>query len=405
MPNFNYTAKTADGATKTGVSSAKDLSQLAQNLKNDGLILINGVSEQEKLKRKNIFSKDIFGGVSVAEKILITKNLWFMISAGMAPVKCFEILSTQTKKKSLKDALLDIKEDINKGDTLAGAFSLFPNIFSDLYRNMIKVAEESGTLEEALSTLCIQMEREHEIKSKVKNAMIYPAVICITILAVGFILVFFILPKLSQFFNSLHAKLPWYTKAVIGLGQLSPSQWGITMVVFAIIAVAGFFFLRTKMGERVKFFVFMRIPLIAKLVKENNAAILMRVLHSLISSGVPVVKSLEIASGTVTNFYYKKALLETAEKVKKGENISKSLAVYKEIFPAGTIEMIEVGESTGKIALTLKNLAEFYEKEAIGLTDGLLAAIEPVLILFFGVAVGFFAVAIIEPLYSSLGAI
>lgn len=402
MPNFIYNAKTFDGKNETGVLTAKDVHELAKQLKVQGLVLVSlDIEGQEK---KSFFKMSLPSfRVSLSEKIMMTRNLWIMVSTGLSIVRSFTLLAGQTKNTKLKKALLAVKEEVNKGENFSDSLAHFPDIFSNLFCSMVRVGEESGTLEEALETLSLQMGKEHELKSKIQQAMMYPMMIMLTMLGIGAIIMTFVFPQLSAFFDSLKAELPWYTKLLIGTGNFITQKWYFVILIVVLLVLILISAIKTKTGKKISDTVFLKIPILSSLVKKNNAAVLIRCLSSLMSSGVPLVKSLEIAEGTVGNFYFKQALADACEKVKKGEKLSVSLQKYNSIFPFGAIEIMEVGEETGKSAVILKKLAEFYEEEVMDTAQNLSSIIEPLLILFLGVGVAFFAFSIIEPMYSILG--
>lgn len=401
MPNYFYTAKSFDGKTKTGSFPAKDMYQLAQLLKNDGLLLIKAVSEEERKKNWLLILFSV-STVSAVEKIMLVKNLHIMVATGLSLVRSFDILANQSRNSKLKSILFDIKEKINKGENLSSSMAKYPNVFSEFFQSMVKIGEESGTLEEIFKTLALQFEKEHELKSKVKGAMIYPSVILSVMLGVGALITIVVLPRLNDFFKNLNVELPFYTKLVINFGNFARKWW--YLLLFAPFFLIEFYiiFVRTANGKRLRDTIFLKIPFFSQLVKKNNSALMIRSLSSLISSGITLTRSLEITAGTCGNIYYKKALLEASEKIKKGERLSASLKPYQKIFPVGTIEMIEVGEETGKTSIILKKLAEFYEKEVISAAENLSTLIEPLLILVLGLAVAFFAFSIVEPMYSIL---
>jgi type II secretory pathway component PulF len=405
MPNYFYTAKSFDGQTKTGDIFAKDLHELATVLKDQDMILIKAI-DQEKKEKKNTFVLPSFSsGVPAVEKIMMVKNLQVMIAAGLSVVKSFQVLSNQTKKKKLKMALIDIKKKISKGDSLSSALSHYPAIFSEFFLSMVKVGEESGTLEEVLKVLSSQLEKEHRLKSKIQGAMIYPCIILVVMIMVGIVVATVVLPSLDSFFSSLNTEMPFYTKMIIWAGRFSVRYWPLLIITPLALFGSLWMVLKTKWGKKAEDAVLLKVPLFSPLVKKSNCAVLIRSLSSLIASGVPFTRSLEVTAETVGNYYFKKALQESLEKVKKGDKLSKALASYQDIFPFGIIEMIEVGEETGKTSTILKELANFYEEETIAATEKLSAAIEPILIVVLGLSVGFFAISIIEPMYSSLGAI
>jgi type IV pilus assembly protein PilC len=403
MPSYIYTAKSLEDKTISGILDARDMRELAKILKNDGLFLVRAVAKGDKNKR--IFDFSFSSKVSSADKIMFTKNLSIMIATGLSLVKSFEILANQAKNKKFKIALFAIKEKINKGESIFSALAGYPDIFSDFFLSMIRVGEEAGTSEEVLKILSIQLEKEHKLKSEMQGAMIYPIIVLSLMLVVGIVVAIVVLPKLNKFFIDMGADVPFYTRMLISLGDFSLKNWPMVIISPVILVFLFIWALKTKIGKWLKDTVLLRVPVISSLIKENNCAILIRSLSSLLGSGVSLTTSLQVSSGTVGNFYFKKALTDALERVKKGESLSIALGSYANIFPYGAIEMIEVGEETGKTSVVLKNLADFYEDEVIAATAKLSAIIEPVLIIIIGLVVAVFAFSIIGPMYSSLGAI
>jgi len=403
VANYFYVAKSFDGETKTGNTEALNERELAQSLKSRGLVLIKTVLKEEK---KNWLNFSIGGHrVSLTDKIMITKNLGVMFSAGLSLVKSFDILASQARSKELKSALLNIKDRVSKGENFSDTLASYPHIFSDLFVNMVKVGEESGTLDEVFQVLSLQLQKEHELRSKIRNAMAYPMIIVLVMIAVGIVIVTFVLPNLNVFFSSLSVEIPIYTKIVLAVGAFLAKNWYL-MIVGPIIFFGGIYLiLRTKRGKNAADALFLKIPIISPIIKKNNSAMLIRSLSSLVAASVPLITSLEITAKTMGNHYYKEALNNAVIRVKKGEKLSGALKSYQNIFPVGVIEMIEVGEETGKTSSILKKLADFYEQEAIDAIEKVTTLIEPILIIILGLSVGFFAVSIIEPMYSSLKAI
>jgi len=404
MPNYFYTAKSFEGNTETGMLNAKDQYELAQSIRDKGLILVKALPEEEnrKFSLKLLFQSF---RVSLPEKIIMVRNLGVMSSTGLSFVKIFEVLSRQTKNKKLSSALIDIKNKINKGENLSSSLARYPNIFSELFVNMVKVGEESGTLDDIFQILSLQLQKEHELKSKIKNAMIYPVIILVVMLVVGIIIITVVLPNLKLFFNSLNAGIPIYTKILLWTGDFLSQKWYLVLGAFILVILSLYLASRTKIGKKIIDAFLMKLPLISKIVKKNNAAFLIRSLSSLITAGVPLTNSLEIASKTVSNHYFKDAALDAEEKIKKGWKLSDAFKIHQDIFPFGVTEMVEIGEETGKSSTILKRLADFYEQEAISAVEQLSVLVEPLLIVVLGLGVAFFAFSIIVPMYSSLKAI
>lgn len=404
MPNFSYTAKSIDGEIKTGVSDAENIRELARSLKAEGLILVGADYKTEK--GKGSFSLSFFyGKVSIAEKMLMTRNLSIMVATGLSLAKGFPILAAQSKSKKMKVALLDIGQEISKGKSLSDSFKKYPDIFPELYQSMIEIGEESGTLEDVLNILSLQLEKEKEMSSKIQRALIYPTILVSVMIIVGIGLSIFVLPKINAFFQSLHAQLPITTVIILGSGNFVLKYWYFLIILLFVIIFAFLTAVKTKSGKFIIDTMMLKIPFVSSLVKKSNSASLIRSLSSLLSSGVPLIRSLEITAGTVNNFYFKQALQGASEEIEKGKKLFISLEPYKNIFPYGALDMIEIGEETGRTSLILKKLAEFYEEEVSNIAENLSAIIEPVLIVIIGAVVGVFAVSIIGPLYSVLGTI
>jgi type IV pilus assembly protein PilC len=270
---------------------------------------------------------------------------------------------------------------------------------------MIKVGEEAGTLEEVLKVLASQMEKEKDIKSKVKGAMIYPAIIIFAMLGIGILMLFTVVPELSKTFKELEIELPLTTRVVIGIADFLTKKWYLVIVILSVLIFLFWRVLKTKSGKKIFDSFSLKFPIISPIIKNTNSAYTVRTLSSLISAGVPLPRALEITSRTLGNVFYKNALSEAAEKVRKGEKMSEALKLYENIYPLTVIQMISVGEETGETSVILSKLADFYEEEVSNATKNLASVIEPVLMLIIGTVVGFFAVSMVQPMYSMLGAI
>ncbi|MBC7073797.1 type II secretion system F family protein [Candidatus Parcubacteria bacterium] len=399
MPKYFFQAKTVSGEEKAGFLEAKDIRDLVSQLKKEGLILIKAEIEQKKEKGK--FSLPSFS-IPLSEKLFFTKNLKVMISAGVPLTRAILNLAEQTKNKKFKNILNEIGEKITKGERFSDALSFYPEVFPEIYYNMIKVGEESGTLEQSLEILATQMEKEKEIKDKIKSAMIYPSVILVLMLGIAFLMLAFVVPKLTEALMELEVELPPTTKFVIFLGQFFSQNFSLFLLIFGGIFFFFFQFLKTPFGKSLWDSVLLKIPIVSDIVKKSNSALLARTLSSLISAGVSLPKSLEICAKTLTNVHFKNAVLKSAEKVKSGQKLSQSLIEFPKLIPLTLISMIEVGEESGETTTTLSTLATFYETEVDNITRNLSSLIEPILLILIAGAVGFFAISMLQPIYSAM---
>ncbi|HLN19383.1 MAG TPA: type II secretion system F family protein [Patescibacteria group bacterium] len=396
-----YTAKNFSGETKSGEMEVKNERDLASQLRADGFMLTSfkEFKEEEGMNLKIRFLDRLLG-ISVKEKLIFARNLRVMIASGLTLSRAINNINAQVKNKRFKKVLSEVFADIQSGKTFADSLAKYPGIFNDLFVNMVRVGEASGNLEEVLGILEVQLEKEHELSSKIKGAMTYPAVILVAMLAIGIIMLTYILPRLMGVFQDMKVDLPTSTKTIIAISDFLKNH---NILVILLMVGTGLFlkiFLTTKKGKRTLSFFSVNTPIIKNLVIKINCARFSRIYSSLLKSGVSVIEALKIISRTLTNHYYQVALEEGIEQIQKGVNLSKVIEKKTKIFPILVAQMLEVGEETGKTESILLKLAEFYEEEVNNITKNMSSIIEPVLMIIIGSAVGFFAVSMLQPMYS-----
>jgi len=404
VPKYSFTAKSLEGEEQSGITEATNIQALAKTLKQQGFILIRAEPAKEKKEKRLELSLPFLERVSLTEKMMFTRNLQVMIASGLPLPRALNTLFEQAKSQKLKKALLDIREKVVKGKNFSETLKDHPDIFSELFRNMIKVGEESGTLEKVLTVLTQQMEREHELKSKVQGALMYPAVIILAMVGIGVLMLVMVIPQLGETFEELEIDLPVTTKLVIGLGTFLAEKWYLAIIIIIALFLLFWMASKSKVGKKIIDTLLLKFPVISVLIKKTNSAYTVRTLSSLIASGIPIVRSLEITAGVLGNVYYKEAIQEAAIKVKKGGKLSEALKTCKDIYPLVVFQMIEVGEETGESSKILAKLADFFEDEVGNATKNLASVIEPVLMIIIGVVIGFFAISMVQPMYSMLGA-
>jgi len=250
-----------------------------------------------------------------------------------------------------------------------------------------------------------QLEKEKELSSKIKGAFIYPTIIFLIMIIIGILMLVLVVPKLAETFAELNISLPLTTRLVIGLGNFLAAQWYWVILLLIFLFFFCQLILKTKIGKRIIDTLVLKIPVISSLVKKINSARTMRSLGSLIEAGVPLVRSLEITANVLSNSYYRQPLLTASMEVKKGKKLSEIISSYQDIYSPLFVEIIRVGEETGKTASVLAKLADFLEEEVAYATKNLTSVIEPFLILIMGAAIGFFAISLIQPMYSMLEAL
>jgi type IV pilus assembly protein PilC len=400
MPKFTYTAKNFEGKIKKGEMEARDEKTLAQELRSEGFLItaVKLIDKEEKAIGTNFFDK--FSNVPLKDKMIFARNLSVMISAGLPVSKGIENLALQTKNKKFKNILKNIFEELQKGTALSECLRKYPGIFSELFINMVKVGEAGGTLDESLNIVATQLEKEHDLLGKVRGAMMYPAVILVAMIGIGIIMLTFILPKLTSVFDDMEVVLPPMTRAIIAMSDFMRNHsiiFSVSIIVFLLLLKI---FWGSKPGKKFFGLMAVKIPVIKNIIIKVNCARFARIYSSLLKSGVSVIEALKICSNTLGNYFYKKAINNSIEQVQKGVSLSAIMSSYPEIFPPLVPQMLEVGEETGKIEAVLMKLAEFYEEEVSQITKNMSSIIEPVLMLVIGTAVGIFAVAMLQPMYS-----
>ncbi len=402
MSNYTYKARASDGSLKEGVAEAKSEQDLAHLLASQGLRVVS--MEGPKGKKISEFSFS-FGSVSLVERMMFTKNLSVMIGAGLSLTKALGVLSEQTKNDKFKKIIKSIAEDIQKGEQLEQSMSKHKAVFSSLYVSMVKVGETAGNLKEVLSSLAVQMKKDHDITSRVKGAMMYPSIILIAMLGIGALMMTLVVPSLAKTFKDMGAELPASTQFIIGVSNFLINFWYVAILLIIIFIYSFKKILKTETGKKAFDGMILKLPIFGNLSKQLNSARFSRTFTTLINSGVPIVDALNIISATLSNWFFAESMKSAAREIQKGKQLNEVLLKYKDIYPPLVIQMIEVGEETGALTEIMSQLAEFYEEEVDNVTKNMSTIIEPVLMIFIGAGVGFFAISMITPMYSMLDSI
>lgn len=399
MARFIYTA-TKDGKKITGSVEATTKEAALKTLAHQD---IHTLIIKEESAKNGLSGLLKFGHkVKSRELVVFTRQLSTMVSAGVPLTRALATLQSQTESKYFNTVIGAINKDIEGGMPLATAFSKYPNIFSDVYVNMVHAGEAGGILDEILKRLASQVEKDASIRKKIKSAMAYPMVILsITILAFFGIMIF-IIPKLGDILKDLggeNAELPVYTQAL-----LSASGFMQQNVVFIVIILAlGIFglrrYIKTPNGKYKLHSLLLRLPIIKVVIIKIAIARFARTFASLMSSGVAVLDALEVTGGAIGNKVIEAELKQAAVHVKNGKQLSETLADSKH-FPAIVAQMLAIGEETGQIDTILLKVAEFYEEEVDAVIDGISSLIEPLMIIVLGSIVGLIAASVMGPIAS-----
>ncbi|MBP6858937.1 MAG: type II secretion system F family protein [Candidatus Pacebacteria bacterium] len=406
MSHFTFKAKKPSGEIYSSEKDVADRYELYKLIRESGDEV---VEVKEKAASKGLHMDISFGGllnrVKMIEKINFARNLGSMLDAGLALSRALSVLERQARNKALKKILNELIAEVNRGSTFSDALAKHPKIFAPLFVSMVHAGEQSGTLADSLKVIATQMDKSYELERKVRGALIYPAVIVCIMILIGVLMLVFVIPTLMKTFTELNVPLPLTTRVVLGVSNAF-QHYGILLLIAAVLIGFGFsWWAKQQSGKRVIHAALLKIPVIGGLVQETNAARTARTLSSLLSSGVDVVESVAITAGVVQNVYFKDVLEKAGEAIKKGDLMSKIFNDATKYYPIFMAEMMSVGEETGKTGDMLSGVAKYYEDDVEQKTKDMSTIIEPFLMVIIAAAVGFFAVAMISPMYSLVNVI
>ena len=399
MPAFTYTARALNGDLRTATIDAPSRDEVVAQLRRQRL---NVVKIDEAAQAAN--KKKSGGKISMRDIVIFTRQFSTMINAGLPLVQALDILAKQSENKALKDVTRAVVFDVESGHTVADALRKHPKAFSDLYVNMVAAGEAGGILDTILMRLATFMEKNDALVRKVKGAMIYPGVITSVAGIAIVVLLVFVIPVFEKMFASVGMALPLPTRVVIGMSRFLQGYW---WAVIAAIVVAGYSlkkYYATPDGKLAIDRMLLKMPVLGDVLRKSAVSRFTRTLGTLIGSGVSILDGLEITAKTAGNRVIQDAIMESRASIAGGETISAPLQ-KSQVFPPMVISMIAVGEQTGGLDEMLSKIADFYDEEVDAAVSGLLALMEPIMIVFLGVVVGGMVVAMYLPIFDMINAV
>jgi len=348
----------------------------------------------------------IFSHIPMVEKVLFTRHLAIMVKTGIPITEALDTLMEQTKSGLFKRTIRSMLTDVQNGKPLGTAMQKHPYVFSPLEISLVEIGEEAGVLEENLHFLTTQLEKELSLKKKVQGALIYPAIVFSLTFFMSMGIAIFILPRVIDLFSGLNVELPITTRILLYIANLLQDHGFIILIGGILLVVLTGFAWRLKQVKPVTHRVLLHTPIIGTFIRNVQLARLSRSLGTLIKSGVPINRSIDITARTLTNVVYQKSLYVATKSISAGNSLTGSIGAFSpNLYPVITIKMIQVGEKSGRLDETLLYLADFYEEEVENMSKNLTTLLEPALLIFLGVVVAFVALAIIGPIYSLTGSI
>src|SRR5438874_4665853 len=395
MPVYTYSARAINGELKTATIDAPSREEAVAQLRKQRLNVIK-IDEATKSKKKA-------GKVPMREIVIFTRQFSTMINAGLPLVQALDILATQSENQNLKDVTRAVVFDVESGNTVADALRKHPNAFSELYVNMVAAGEAGGILDTILMRLAVFMEKNDALVRKVKGAMIYPGVIMSVAFIAITVLLVFVIPLFENMFASVNMALPLPTRIVIGMSRFLKSYWlAVGLGGFGLVYMLKNYY-ATSNGKLAIDKLMLKAPVLGDVLRKSAVSRFTRTLGTLISSGVSILDGLEITAKTAGNRVIQDAIMESRASIAGGETISAPLK-KSAVFPPMVISMIAVGEQTGGLDEMLTKIADFYDEEVDAAVSGLLALMEPMMIVFLGVVVGGMVISMYLPIFDMVNA-
>jgi len=396
---FAYTGRDRQGNTLKGTMDAEHRDQVARKLREDGLLVMD--VKQKSQSRGFSLGSIRPRKVKLPDLVIYSRQMATMFEAGLTLVDILDILNDQTEHPILKDVNRQIQKDVEMGRTFFAAVSAHPHVFPPLFRQMIKAGEAGGVLDQVLNKMADHLERENELNQKIKSAMMYPAVIGFVAVFVVIFLLTFVIPQFVGIFAGAGAELPWPTRMVMGVSEGFQDYWWAIFGGAALIFIGLRMYFNTKEGQRVKDNFMLKLPVFGKLVRKVSISQFSRTMATLASAGISLFDGLRIVEDVISNKIISETIGQAHAKLGEGATLSRPLIASGQ-FPKMVTQMIGIGEETGNVDTMLNKIADFYDREVETAVEGLIKMIEPALVVFVAVIVGFIVISIAMPMFEMM---
>ena len=394
MPGFSYVAVDQTGRETKGSMDAENRERAAEQIRKSGLVPLS-IKEQGVLNKEIDFS--LGKKVKPRDLSVFCRQFVSITQAGVPMKEALQMLAEQTENKWLKRAITDVLTNVEKGNTLADSMMAYQDIFPGIMVSMVRAGESSGNLEMAFSRMAVHFEKQAKLKATIRKATIYPIILICAAIGVVAVMLLFVIPIFIDMFADLDVEMPALTMAVMNTSEWTASHWYVILIVVVAVVAAYHAFYRTDDGRRIIDEIKMHMPLFGKLTVKSACAEFARTMSTLLAAGLSTVNCLDIVSGIIKNIHYVNALQKAKEEIMKGIPLSEPLQ-SSGIFPPMVYHMTGIGEETGNIEDMLSKLADYYDEEVEITTQSILAAMEPLIIVFMAIVVGTLVIAVILPI-------
>ena len=394
MPGYSYVAVDQRGKEKRGRIDAENREEVSQQLKKDGLFPV-------EIKEQGVLNKEI--DLSIGKKVkprdlsVFCRQFVSITQAGVPMKEALQMMTEQTENRWLRKGIADVLVNVEKGNTLADSMAAIPDIFPPMLVNMVQAGESSGSLEMSFSRMATHFEKEAKLKATIRKATIYPIILVCAAIGVVAVMLLYVIPIFIDMFADLDVEMPALTMGIMNLSKWMVSHWYVILAVAAAVIAAYRLIYSTEQGRLKIDYIKMKIPLFGKLTVKSNCAQFARTMSTLMAAGISTTDCLETVSKIVNNVHYKNAMLKAREEVMKGIPLSEPLEA-SEVFPPMVYHMTGIGEETGNMEEMLSKLADYYDEEVEITTQSVLAAMEPLIIVFMALIVGTLVIAVLMPI-------
>lgn len=395
---FVYKSLDKNGAEQNGSIDAPNMDLAISSLQRRGLVIVS-VTPEDTGKKVLSLPIPFMKKVKLKEIVMLSRQISTMFEAKVSVMSAFRLLASESENPVLRSKLTQITDDIRGGLPISGSMSKHPDIFSPFYVSMVRAGEESGKLSETFSYLADYLDRQYALTTRAQNALIYPAFVIASFFIVMIVMMVYVIPKLSVIIKEAGQDLPFYTKFIVGASEILASYGLFILLIVAALGIYLFRYFQSSKGKEDLSHLKLAIPYVGALYTKLYLSRISDNLNTMITSGISMVRALEITAEVVGNDVYKNILTESAEAIKSGAAVSEVFSHYPAM-PGIMVQMVKVGEETGKLGFVLQKLSVFYEREVNNEVDTLVGLIEPFMIVVLGVAVGILMISVLVPIYN-----
>ncbi len=396
MAKFTYSARDNKGKEIEGKMDARDAEALAEILQDKGLVIVS-IKEQATIDLEELGQINI-GGIPMKEKVVFMRQLATMVGAGLPLTRGLQVMEQQIENAAFRRIISQVKTSVESGKSLAESFRGADEVFDEVAINLIEAGESSGNLDDILDKLAVELEESKKLKAKLKSALTYPMILLVVIVGVMLLMMFVLVPSMSEIYSEFDAELPWITKFLMDMSNFFVGYWWAVLVAILGLVIGYKVWVDTPNGSRTKDKILVKMPIVGIIISKMQIAQFTRLLGLLLSSGLSIIRALELTALSLNNQMFREVVMEAKKEVEKGGSLALPIA-RSEYYPLIVSSMIAVGEETGELDNVLAKVAEYYKDEVDVATENMSSVLEPVFLILMGLAIAFISLGIYMPMF------